>query len=783
MSCIIFLFNQNLLDTSKTVASLSEQQGLDRIVVLVPNTLPLDQRFKADNPLVSVEATEDSTFTTSVLKQINAYGADYTILYTKTSPLSMGYRAIARMLAVCPASNGLVYADYSEIKAGATQQHPLIEYQTGSVRNDFEFGSVQMYSGAFDTSTTYRFAALYAEQLRRQKNHVPEFLYTEEESDLRKSGEKQFDYVNPAMREVQIEMEQAFTAYLCEQGLLISPEMIRRANFDVPFALEASVIIPVRNRVKTIADAIHSVLEQQASFEFNVIVVDNHSTDGTTEAIEAVASQDKRVVHLVPTRNDLGIGGCWDYAIRSEYCGKFAVQLDSDDLYSGPDTLQKVVDKFYETNAAMVIGSYSLVNFDLQPLPPGLIDHREWTDTNGMNNALRINGLGAPRAFFVPVLRQIGFPNTSYGEDYAVGLAISRQYRIGRIYDNLYLCRRWNGNSDAALSVEKVNKNNLYKDWIRTQEIAARRMMLNQDISAEELDQFFREQLGTWPEVAQRFDELDTKVEKQAFTTADGIKLEAQFNPARIRSTGAKVDSKSIAQRKCFLCQENQPALQMHRNYKGTYQFCINPFPILHKHFTVPLKAHRPQLMAGRFDDLQAIVEALPDMVVFYNGAQCGASAPDHFHFQAGAANEIPLQRDLETYLANATQLDEGIWYTEAFVYPLFVTTDAQKAQRVIKLLPKVGDEAEPRFNIIATKGRFVIIPRRKLRPECYFAEGEANMCISPGAVDMGGLIITPMEKDFRRLTPEIITSILQEVTLSIEETSAIAEMIKQNRK
>ena len=775
---ILFLFHQNTIDTAKTLASLKTQSALDKIIVLQPASLPAEQQLTTSDPLIEIVETDSTSFDTTVLRLINSYHADYNIIYTKTSPLSIGYRAIERMTSVCT-PGAMVYADYYEVKNGATQPHPLINYQKGSVRNDFEFGSLQIYAGPLYTASDYRYAALYADQLRRRNIRVPELLYTEEESDLRKSGEKQFDYVNPAMREVQIEMEQAFTLWLEEQGLRLCPDMIRAADLSAEFAIEASVIIPVRNRVKTIADAIHSVLSQETSFPFNIIVVDNLSTDGTGEAIEAVASADKRVIHLIPERTDLGIGGCWDLAIRSEHCGKFAVQLDSDDLYSGPDTLQKIIDKFYETNAAMVIGSYSLVDFNLQPLPPGLIDHKEWTDHNGPNNALRINGLGAPRAFFVPVLRQIGFPNTSYGEDYAVGIAISRQYRIGRIYDNLYLCRRWDGNSDAALSVEKVNKNNLYKDWIRTQEILRREELLKQTVSSEALDTLYTAQLATWPEVAQRFSELDTKVQKKQFTTNFGIQIEAQFNPARIRSTGAKVDKASIAQRKCFLCQDNQPAQQMHHRHDGKYQFCLNPYPILHRHFTVPLMAHAPQQIAGRLPDLERMTRLLPDYVFFYNGAQCGASAPDHFHFQAGAKGEMPLQRDINKYLATATPVSKDILMVNSYIYPFFAARTVEAAEAVIKAMPIVEDEAEPRLNILAWGGNFIIIPRRKLRPDCYFAEGDNNYCISPGAVDMAGLIITPLEKDFNRLTAQKIQDILSEVALTDNEAAAIANRIE----
>ena len=270
-------------------------------------------------------------------------------------------------------------------------------------------------------------------------------------------------------------MEQACTEHLRVLGALVHENDLRPIDVtEGTFSFEATVVIPVRNRERTIADAIRSVLAQVTDFPFNVIVVDNHSTDGTSALIDTFVHNGRPVVHLVPERTDLGIGGCWDLAVRDAHCGRFAVQLDSDDLYKDTNVLQTIVDAFHEQQCAMLIGSYELCDFALRPLPPGLIDHKEWTAANGMNNALRINGLGAPRCFYTPVIRQVGFPNVSYGEDYAVGLAISRRYRIGRIFDSLYLCRRWEGNSDAALSPDRVNANNRYKDFIRTVELKAR---------------------------------------------------------------------------------------------------------------------------------------------------------------------------------------------------------------------------------------------------------------------------------------------------------------------
>lgn len=408
----------------------------------------------------------------------------YTLLHIKDTEVAWSYLAEARMKQVMDATGAaMVYADRYVVKNGQTEKSPVIDYQLGSLRDDFDFGAVVMLrTSALQEASSrmkadYRYAGFYDLRLKLSQKyelvHINEYLYTEQELDLRKSGQKQFDYVDPRNRERQIEMELACTEHLKEIGGYLAPQF-ESINFNKePFEYEASVIIPVKNRVKTIEDAIKSVLQQQTTFPFNVIVVDNHSTDGTTELIDKLAV-DERVIHVVPKRTDLGIGGCWNMGIHHPLCGKFAIQLDSDDLYSDEHTLSKIVGTFYQQQCAMVIGTYRMTDFDLNSLPPGIIDHKEWTPENGRNNALRINGLGAPRAFYTPVIREIGFPNVSYGEDYAVGLAISRHYQIGRIYDVLYLCRRWSGNSDAALDAFQVNANNLYKDRIRTWELKAR---------------------------------------------------------------------------------------------------------------------------------------------------------------------------------------------------------------------------------------------------------------------------------------------------------------------
>ena len=410
----------------------------------------------------------------------------YTLLYTNTLPLKLGAYAIERMLHVISDTDaGMLYADRYKTKDGLLQPHPVNDYQEGSLRDDFDFGSLLLYSSSTlkdavnEMDIDYQAAALYDLRLKVSKYkplfHLQEFLYTESETDLRKSGEKLFDYVDPKNRQVQIEMEQACTQYLKDTGAWLKPEFTPVEFSAETFPVEATVVIPIRNREKTIEDAVRSVLIQKTNFPFNLIVVDNHSTDRTTAMLQKIASGDTRLIHVIPNRNDLGIGGCWNEAIMHPQCGKFAIQLDSDDLYIDENTVQTVVDAFYEQNCAMIVGTYKMVNFNLEEIPPGIIDHKEWTPDNGRNNALRINGLGAPRAFYTPVLRKLKIPNTSYGEDYAVGLAISRNYRIGRIYHPLYLCRRWDDNSDASSDINKLNTHNRYKDCIRTIELLARK--------------------------------------------------------------------------------------------------------------------------------------------------------------------------------------------------------------------------------------------------------------------------------------------------------------------
>lgn len=424
---------------------------------------------------------------TATLQQIATdISSPYLLFYTGRTPLHVVPNALERILQVAEDSQAdMLYCDYYQIQQGKKIPHPTLEYQAGSLRDDFDFGPLILYKTVSFCKAvelmdySYRYAAYYDLRLKISEQghlfHLPEFLYTVEETDLRQSGEKQFDYVNPRNREVQTEMEHACTRHLKNISAWLPPVFTPVHFEDDSFTIKASVIIPVKNRIRTIGDAVKSALNQKTDFPFNVIVVDNHSDDGTTALLQQLTTEYPALIHLQPESYDLGIGGCWNEAIQHPCCGEFAVQLDSDDLYNAPSVLSRIVSAFYEQNCAMVIGSYQMVNFSLEEIPPGIIDHREWTNENGRNNALRINGLGAPRAFYTPVLRQIQFPNISYGEDYAIGLAVSRHYRIGRIYQPLYLCRRWEDNSDAALSIDKLNTYNFYKDKLRTLEIRARK--------------------------------------------------------------------------------------------------------------------------------------------------------------------------------------------------------------------------------------------------------------------------------------------------------------------
>ena len=797
----------------EALLELHDNKTVQHINLLVSADFAASHQVPDGCTFIVVDRLESSNTVSSIAENTDA---DYVIICTKATPIRWGLYALERFLRTADDTGAvMVYSDHYSVQEGKLEKHPVIDYQAGSLRDDFDFGSLWLVKAqnlldyaAQQDRQEYQFAGLYDLRLYLSRVgeifHINEFLYTEDELDTRKSGEKQFDYVNPRNREVQIEMEKACTHHLEKVGALVDTNYYRQPDFDEQeFEYEASVIIPVFNREKTIADAVKSALSQKTSFKFNVIVVNNHSTDRTGEILSEIAHEmeernDKqagRLVQIVPDRNDLGIGGCWNMAINSDHCGKFAVQLDSDDLYSSPKTLQKIVDAFHKQKAAMMIGSYRMCDFDLNTLPPGLIDHKEWTEDNGCNNALRINGLGAPRAFFTPLVRQIQFPNTSYGEDYALGLVFSRRYRIGRIYDELYLCRRWGGNSDAALSIDKVNANNLYKDRLRTMELKARQQMLQgkADIMEDSsISRFFNRQMEKWADARHRFRDL-----KHVETHQLSDQLKVQWNPARIVSTGAKIDKKTLGDRPCFLCDKNRPKEQISKQIDERFLLLVNPFPILPVHFTIPARKHQPQSIYKNYGEMHRFLSLHSELMVFYNGPKCGASAPDHLHFQAGTSGILPLQANWQRLSRNLTDIislndDEKIALIHDFVVPAFViiskSEDSDEAlfQRLYKSMPVRGDETEPMMNIIAwRKGDeyiSVVIPREKHRPEAYFAEGDAQMMVSPGALDMSGLIITPREEDFRKLTEESATAILQECGVSTDKMNSIVTKLKASK-
>ena len=799
----LFLPCEYIDDAQNALSVLHEYKTVQHIHFLVSADFAAHHQVPEGCTFVITDRLESSNTIVSIAENTDA---DYVMICTRHTTIGWGNNTLERFLRVADDTDAvMVYADHYKMVEDKMEKHPVIDYQSGSLRDDFDFGSLWCIKAqaladyiAQPDREEYQFAALYDLRLYLSRVgeifHLNEFLYSEAELDTRKSGEKQFDYVNPRNREVQIEMEKACTQHLGKVGALIDTTFYRQPDFgEQDFEYEASVIIPVFNREKTVADAVKSALGQKANFKFNVIVVNNHSTDRTGEILDELKADN--LIQIVPERTDLGIGGCWNEAINSSFCGKFAVQLDSDDLYSSPKTLQKIVDAFYKQKAAMIIGSYRMCDFDLNTLPPGLIDHKEWTDENGCNNALRINGLGAPRAFFTPLVRQIQFPNTSYGEDYALGLAFSRRYRIGRIYDELYLCRRWGGNSDAALSVEKVNANNLYKDRLRTMELKARQHLLQgkADIMEDSsISRFFNRQLEVWTDARHRFRDLK-HVETRQFS--DQLKL--QWNPARIVSTGAKIDKKTLGERPCFLCDKNRPKEQMSKQIDEKFHLLVNPFPILPVHFTIPARKHQPQLIYKNYGEMHRFISLHSDLMVFYNGPKCGASAPDHLHFQAGTNGILPLQTNWQRLSRNLTDIislndEEKISVVRDFIVPAFVIisksaeSDEALFRRLYKAMPQRGDETEPMMNIISwRKGEefiSVVIPREKHRPKAYFAEGDAQFVVSPGALDMSGLIITPREEDFRKLTEEKALSLLQECGVSEEKMNAIIAKLKASK-
>jgi glycosyltransferase involved in cell wall biosynthesis len=741
--------------------------------------------------------TEEFASIRSLRKIAKRADRKYILLSLKSDMPELGENALERMVSVAEdTSAGLVYADYYERKEGVFTPHPLIDYQKGSLRDDFNFGSLLLYNTrAFQEAIDrigpwYDYAGLYALRLKVSLSHpivhINEYLYTEAERDMRTSGEKQFDYVDPKNRNVQLEMEEVCSDHLKEIGGFLRPRF-RPIDFsEETFDMEASVIIPVRNRIRTIGAAIRSALEQQTNFPFNVIVINNHSTDGTTEEIKRLAT-DNRLIHIIPERNDLGIGGCWNEGVAHASCGKFAVQLDSDDVYT-PNSLQTIVDAFYDQQCGMVVGTYRITDLQLQTIPPGIIDHKEWTKGNGRNNALRINGFGAPRAFYTPLLRRIKLPNTSYGEDYAVGLRISREYAIGRIYKVVYLCRRWEDNSDAALSVEKENAHNSYKDSIRTWELEAR-IALNKAYNKtdtwsnmQDAYSLLSRQKEDWPKLAESYAAFEKIETKNVFV--DRVEIKVQYNPARIVSSGAKIDPQAIKERPCFLCKENLPAEQESLPMGNNYVLLCNPYPIFPEHFTIASRHHIPQSIENHFVDMLQIAKQLQGFTILYNGPQSGASAPDHLHFQAVTSSYLPINQDVADFTENLFPDDDTGKYLGIISHYLrngfrIVAFTEEKAVDVFDgvyrtLKHYTVDKGEPRMNIFCSytgsEWRVFVIPRICHRPRQYFAEGNKQILTSPGAADVGGVFITSRKEDFNKITPDILRDIYTQIGISDED-------------
>lgn len=799
------------LQAKQTIEELKQCELIKKIYLLT--------NAPESDPVAACEMLPlSSLVTTEAVRTIASLSdAPFSLIYTKDTTFELSLFSLERLLHVAQDTDaGLVYADHYLVKDGIRTENPLIDYQDGSLRDDFNFGPLLLYKKEalekavkrMEVNTNY--AALYELRLWVAVEfyllHVTEYLYTEIAKD---SNTSIFDYVDPKNRAVQLEMEAACTAYLRAISAYLEPTF-RHIDFNMDaFEFEASVIIPVRNRIRTIEDAIRSVLCQHTSFKFNLIIIDNYSTDGTTAAIDKYTS-DPRLIHIIPKQKDLGIGGCWNIGAHHPQCGKFAVQLDSDDVYSDEHTLQKMVDAFYEQQCAMVVGTYRMTDFDMNTIPPGIIDHKEWTPENGRNNALRINGLGAPRAFYTPLLRKIKVPNTSYGEDYALGLRFSREYQIGRVYDVVYLCRRWEDNSDASADVLKMNKYNFYKDRIRTWELAAR-VKLNQyqRISNQSLANLFEEQQSCWS--LARVNYFNLKKIRTKELLVDGHLFRIQHNPGRIYSASAKVDNESVKSRACFLCEENLPPEQLSIAYNPAasnewsylkhwfkdhkFKILVNPYPVFPEHFTIVKEDHEKQLLFSNALLLLDIAKKADKYTIFYNGAHCGASAPDHMHYQAIPRGSLPFEQELP-HIKRKLLYKEGavsLYSLKDCLRSTFLmeSTDIISATlcllKIGTLLPLSEHNCEAMINTIcwydAARELWTVCLfwRKAHRPACYYAKGNERLLVSPGAIEMGGVFIVPHEDDFERISENDIRQILSQVCYSDWVVSRIGWHLRFN--
>jgi glycosyltransferase involved in cell wall biosynthesis len=748
------------------------------------------------------------------IKQLSLFlkklSSKYLLLIADEKKINCDELSLRRLLRIAENKHaGIIYSDFILRKGNNLLPHPLIDYQQGSIRDDFNFGPLLLFSCSAVKTALQKYGslpsdtnvALYDLRLKVSIDypvfHVPEFLYTVEDRKAKHINarnnriENHFAYAAAGNIIQQKKLEKVATNYLKLTGAYLKVRTQKASRANDLFPVEASIIIPVLNRKKTIKEAMQSALAQKTNFDFNIIVVDNHSTDGTTDAIKKLAGKNDKIKNIIPECHDLGIGGCWNEAVYSFHCGRYAIQLDSDDLYSSKQTLQKIVDTLRKDNYAMVVGAYTIVNKHLKKTPPGLIAHKEWTQANGHNNALRIHGLGAPRAFNTAVIRKIGFPNVSYGEDYAVALRITREYKIGRIYKSLYLCRRWTDNTDAGISVEKQNSNDFYKDELRSIEIKARQMLNKKESGNRIFAQYpgekqksltvlclnlLADQKKSWPKLAYAYREL-ANVRTRSITCG-GYKVYLQFNPQRAISSGAAVDVESIKSRPCFLCKDNLPSEQQGILYRNQYLVLCNPAPIFENHFTIVALEHQLQEITSSINWLLRLSTDLsPDYAVFYNGPACGASAPDHLHFQMIPVNALPFLSELRE-LPPVKEIS-SVRYSRGKVFDRSVivleSKNADELTKQFMCLLKAAQKIlatndEPLVNVICTYigncWRLAIFLRQKHRPDAYSAEGKNRIFISPGAIDMAGVIITPHLDDYNRLDCNTIRDIYQEVSL-----------------